>query len=164
MRIVTAVLPAIWLVTTSAGASTVQWVRGRAIVPFTLSDQHDRPHEVGSDVRLVLVSYDMNGGALVREALDGEPADTLMKVGAVYVANVARMPGFVTRMFALPRMRRRPYPVLLDRDGRATGSLIARDGEAIAVRLENGTVTSIEPLTSVAAVRSTLGLGGPAAD
>jgi hypothetical protein len=164
MRILTAGLPVVWLVTTSAVASAAQWARGQAIVPFTLSDQHDRPHEIGSDVRLVLVSYDMDGGALVREALDGAPADTLTKAGAVYVANVVRMPGFVTRLFALPRMRRRPYPVLLDRDGRATGSLIARDGEAIAVRLENGTVTSIEPLTSVTAVRSALGLGRPAAD
>lgn len=141
----------------AAGAGEERWVVGQAFVPFTLADQHDRSHDVGAATRLVLVSYDMDGGALVRTALDERP-DALAAAGAVYVANTARMPGFVTRMFALPRMRKRPYPVLLDRDGTVTRALVAGPNQAVAVRLADGAVTAIEPLGSVGDVRRALGI------
>jgi hypothetical protein len=47
------------------------------------------------------------------------------------------MPGLVRRLFAVPRMRGRPYPVLLDTTGEATAALPAEPGRATVLWLED---------------------------
>jgi hypothetical protein len=42
----------------------------------------------------------------------------------------------VRRLIALPRMRGRPYPVLLDEQGTATAALPAQEGKATVLWLE----------------------------
>lgn len=125
----------------SAGTATAQ---GPSVVPdrlaaFELPDQHGVPRRVDEGVRVLLLSRDMDAGAVVRGALEaqGEQAGGfLAERGAAYVADVSRMPGVVRSLFALPRMRSRPYPVLLDTTGDVTRSLPSEEGRATVIRLE----------------------------
>jgi len=110
-----------------------------ALARFTLSDQHGELRAVDASVRILLLSRDMDSGAVVREALErhGDGAAAFLAArGAVYVADVSRMPGLVRSLIALPRMRGRPYPVLLDEQGTATAALPAQEGRATVLRLE----------------------------
>jgi len=133
-----AALLALLLLVTAASA------QGPTVVPdrletFELPDQHGVTHRVGDDVRVLLLSRDMDGGAIVRAALEtkGEEAASFLATrGVVYVADVSGMPGIVRRLFALPRMRSRPYPVLLDTTGDVTRSLPSEEGRATAIWLD----------------------------
>jgi hypothetical protein len=138
-------------------ASAEPWSVGTTIQPVRLTDQHDVPAEAGVSTRLLLVSHDMDGGALVREALDRFDQATLDAHGVAYVADVSRMPGFVTSLVAIPRMRKRPYRILVDRDGTATRDVPAAAGKATLVRLEALRVTAIEQLETTAAVADAIG-------
>ena len=92
---------------------------GDPMPPLALEDQHGRAGNIGEGVRVVVVSRDMEAGDVVKKALAGRDQAFLDANGAVYVANISGMPALVTRLFALPRMRERPYRMLLDRDGAA---------------------------------------------
>jgi hypothetical protein len=130
----------------AAGAAAEPLDVGAALPALELADQHGESRAIDAAVRIVLFSRDMDGGKVVREALErkGEGAAGLLaERDAVYVADVSRMPGLVRRMIALPRMRRRPYPVLLDEKGAATAAFPSRDGRATVLFLDGLRVTRI---------------------
>jgi hypothetical protein len=145
-----------------AGPAAAQ---GPTLVPdrleaFELADQHGAHQRVDGGVRVLLLSRDMDGGAVVRGALEaqGESAGSyLSERGAVYVADVSRMPGIVRSLFALPAMRRRPYPVLLDTTGEASRALPSEEGRASVLWLVDLRPVRIEFVDSPDALLEKLG-------
>jgi hypothetical protein len=124
---------------------------GDAVAPFELADQHEKVHAVDAGVRVLLLSRDMDGGGVVREALERQgdaAAAFLAERGAVYVADVSRMPGLVRSVIAIPRMRGRPYPVLLDRAGETTAALPSEAGRASVLWLEDLKLVRVEQVAS----------------
>jgi hypothetical protein len=145
-----------------AGAAQAEPVgEGAVIEPFTLEDQHGVERAVDAATRSVLLSRDMDGGAFVRETLAEDGAAKLEKAGAVYVADVSRMPGPIRRWIAIPRMRDRGYPVLLDTEGDVTASLPSAEGKASWIRLQGLRVVEVRLLGSAAEVESALAGGLP---
>jgi hypothetical protein len=146
----------------SAGAATAQ---GPTLVPerleaFELADQHGAPRRVDAAVRVLLLSRDMDGGAVVRGALEtkgGEAGAYLAARGAAYVADVSRMPGVVRSLFALPRMRSRPYPVLLDTTGDVTRALPSEEGRATVIWLDELRPVRVELVGSADELLAALG-------
>jgi len=113
-----------------------------------LSDQHGAEHSIDADVRVVLFSRDMEGGAVIRKVLEEDPA-LLERYDAVYVSDVSGMPSFVLAVIAKPKMRGRPYPVLLDETGDATAALPGQEGRPTVLWIEAGRIRRIaQPATS----------------
>jgi hypothetical protein len=147
-------------------ASLPAAAQGPKLVPerlaaFELPDQHGSPHRVDGAVRILILSRDMDGGAVVRGALEtrGEAARAfLAERGAVYVADVSRMPGIVRSLLAMPRMRGRPYPVLLDTAGEATAGLPSEPGRASLVWLEDLRPVRVEFVATPEELLAKLGL------
>lgn len=54
------------------------------------------------------------------------------------------MADLVTRSFALPKMRKRVYPMLLDREGRATKRISDEEKHGTLIELDKLRVVSIE--------------------
>jgi hypothetical protein len=129
---------------------------GDRVDPMTFETQHGREVTIGPATRLVLVTHDMDAGGIAKAVLTGHTAASLAARRAVYVADIAGMPGFVSRMFAIPRMRKRPYPVLLDRDAATARAFPTAEGKVTAVWLEEQRITRIDQLGSEAAVRTAL--------
>ena len=117
---------------------------GAVLAPFSLEDQHGSPGEVDARLRALVFTRDMDGGDVVKAALAEGGAERLARAGAVYVADVHRMPGIIRRTIAEPRLRRRPYRMLLDREGEATRDLPAREGEATLLVLDGLRVVRAE--------------------
>lgn len=142
----------------SAGAA---WNEGETIRQFSLQDQHGRPADVDDGVRLLLVSRDMKGGGFVKEALAEVDQAFLDARRAVYVADISGMPAVVSRLFAVPAMRKRGYRVLLDRDGSATRELATPEGKVAIVTLDRLRVVRVAHATSPREVRDALGENVP---
>jgi len=148
------ILPLLVVATIAAAAQPVGV--GGSLPRFRLADQHDAPYELDPAVTLLVVTHDMDGGTIVRETLGETPQATLDARGIVYVADIGGMPALVSRLIALPRMRKRPYRVVLDRDGAVTRELPAAAGKATVVRLDALRVTSIEQVGSRDALHALL--------
>jgi hypothetical protein len=129
---------------------------GGTLLAFDIEDQHGTPHRVDESISLILFSRDMDGGKLLTSAMEGHDAAFLQERRAVSVADISGMPRLVARLFALPKMRRRPYPVLLDRDGTLTANLPDREGVATLIFLDRLVMVRVEHLSSVEAIRQEL--------
>lgn len=117
---------------------------GDTLPELTLQDQHGAQRVVDASARVILFSRDMDGGDVLKAALDDLPEGTLEMRGAVYVSDISGMPGIIARLFAVPSMRRRPYPMLLDRTGEATALLPDQPGLATMIHLDALRITRIE--------------------
>jgi len=144
------------LLAVSAGSEP--YAVGDRIEPFTLQDQHGTERRIDASVGVILFSREMKGGDVLKRALEGATAELLDERRAVYVADISRMPGLVARLFAMPSMRRRPYPMLLDRDGSKTARLPSVDEQATLIFSRNLEVTRVLHLGSAKEVRQELGL------
>lgn len=129
---------------------------GDAIAPFTLEDQHGRSLAVDASVKVILFSREMKGGDVLKQGLAGVEPGYLEGKGAVYVADISRMPGLIARMFAIPAMRDRPYSMLLDRDGETTARLPGAEGQATLIFLDRLTVQRIVHVADAPVVRREL--------
>ena len=132
-----------------------------SIAAFSLEDQHGVVRRVDESVRGVLLSRDMTGGDFVKAALAEDGPKLLDAAGVLYVADVSRMPSLIRKTFAEPAMRRRPYPMLLDRDGAATKDLPRADERALLLVLDRLRVVRVEELGSADAVRGALAALAP---
>jgi hypothetical protein len=140
----------------AATATAESMTVGDPIERFSLEDQHGVVHEVDESTRLILFSRDMEGGKLLKEALAEAPVDFLSDRQAVYLADISGMPKLVATLFALPSMRRRGYPILLDRDGSTSKRLPDVEGSATLIFCEDLVVTRVETAETSEAVAQAL--------
>lgn len=130
---------------------------GDTLEAFELPDANGAPGRVDAGVRLLLFTADMDGGGLVRKALEDPALQDLAVHRAVYVADVSRMPALVTRMFALPSLRKRPYRTLLDRGPGPTQRIPREPGKVTLLTLDalavRGIAFAASPDAVAAAVR-----------
>jgi hypothetical protein len=134
---------------------------GGTLAPIALEDQHGQPGSVDASTRAVLLTRDMDAGGFVREVLATDGAAKLERAGAVYVADGQRMPAPIRRLISLPRMRERPYRVLLDTDGGPTSPLPSEEGKAW-LRLDGLRVVEVRFLGTAEEVGVALAGGVPA--
>lgn len=143
----------------TATAFAEPWTVGQIIDDgIEMKDQHDNPRTIGPSVRAVLFARDMDGAKILRGAVgDGDAGRALLDgAGAVYVADVSRMPGLIRSMFAMPSLRRRGYPILIDLDGEQTAAFPSAEGRGTLVALTDLRVTAIEHFDSAEALRARL--------
>lgn len=110
---------------------------------FSLSDQFDTKYTVDKDTKIIIVSFEKGTGKEVNEFLNTKDADFLQKHNAVFIANISGMPMFITKMFALPKMRNYKHKILLiydDEDDR----FAFQEGSSTLYKLEDGVVKKIE--------------------
>ncbi len=125
-------------------ASAEPYQVGSQIPALQLADARGEVHTLDASLRVVLFSRDMDGGGVIQEALKENGAALLERARAAYVTDVSRMPGLVRRLIAKPRMRRRPYTMLLDETGEATADFPSVEGRPTLLFLDALRVVRIE--------------------
>jgi hypothetical protein len=130
---------------------------GSRVAEVALEDQFGKTHELDERVAVVLFARDMAGGGIIKQVLADHPT-ALDANRAVYIADISGMPSFIATMSAIPKMRERPYPTLLDRDGHATAAFPAKDGHATILRLSSLEITEIQFTDSADTLGTALGV------
>ena len=137
-------------------ASASTYGLGSKITPFSLEDQHGKAHRVDERVRAIILSHDMEAGEIIGRALARNGKRVLEKHRAVYLADLSGMPGFLRRMFVLPKLRERSYPMLLDTSGEIARQLPSREGFVALIFLSGLRVVSVEYVKDSSALIATL--------
>jgi hypothetical protein len=132
----------LWLAARLATAETLG--PGVTAPAYILADQHDAPGAVSATTRALLFSHDMGGGTVVKEAFATTDQAWLDARGITYVADISGMPALVTRLMALPNMRKRTYRMLLDREGAVTRDVPRQAKQVTLLTLEEGVVQAVE--------------------
>jgi len=136
---------------------------GDQLDPIALEDQHGNDITINDQTRLVLFTSDMDGGKVVRKVLDDrkDAAELLAGGNAKYVSDISKMPSLVRRMMALPAMRKRPYPIMLDSEGPTTANLPRQKDAVTLISLDALKVTSVEYTTNPDRLGEVLGISEP---
>ncbi|MDZ4186808.1 MAG: hypothetical protein U1D25_01685 [Hydrogenophaga sp.] len=131
---------------------------GQPLPELALKDQHDKPWTVSADTKLVLFAAGRKASNLMQTVLAGQPAGFLASRQAVYLADMSRMPGFVTRTFALPALREMPFVVGVVLDEALLADWPRQDGAVALIAMQGGRVSAVSHATTDAQLRSALGL------
>lgn len=128
---------------TVSGAQNPTYAVGDIFKSITLPDQHGEEITVAEDAQLILFAADKEAAELVNEFLADRKETYLDQNRSYFLSDISAMPGMITRMFALPKMRERPYPILLAHEAETLELLPRQPGQVSVVALENQRVSSI---------------------
>lgn len=117
--------------------------KGDAIRPFTLTDQFDKVHQVNSkDYDLLIVAFEKDVAVMFNDFLAKQKPSFLSEHKALFISDIHEMPTFITKMFALPKMRDYPYSVLLIYD--ESNIFPKKEDSLTIIRLKNGVIDDID--------------------
>lgn len=114
----------------------------------TFEDQFGEQVSVTAQTQWVVFAFDKVGGEWVKKAFEQANVTDLAAKNALYVSDISAMPGFVTRMFALPKMRDYAFKVALDYEGGQTADWPRAEGTVTLMRLDNLTVVEVKQANS----------------
>lgn len=116
---------------------------GDPLPVLTLKDQHEKPADIPASTRQLLFAADNGGAGLTTDMLDSLEKDWLSKTQRVYLADIHKMPGIISRMIALPKLREKPYPIVLGRE-EADLAMFPRKKDCVTViPVKDGTLGNI---------------------
>ena len=90
--------------------------KGKPFPAYALPDPHGVTNTLSRETRAVILSCEKHISGDITAWLKGKPAGFLETHRAEYVSDITPMPGLITTLFALPKMRKYPFRMLLADD------------------------------------------------
>jgi len=109
---------------------------------FELSDQFEKKHTVNSDIETIVFSTEKDTSAALNEFLATKEKGFLEVNKTAFIADISGMPSIISYMFALPKMKKYNYNVLLIEE-EGDKRFLKEEGKLTVYKLENGIVKSI---------------------
>lgn len=135
-------------------AETVPLNVGQTIHQIQLQDQFDRPHQLSTNVKLVLFAADKAGGKLIQAWMNNKDDSFLEESSTLLIVDIHRMPSIFISTIGLPLLRRHSFSMLIIKDDQ-TGQIFAyKEGQVTLLQLSNLTIKQIEFASSVAEIET----------
>lgn len=148
MKLVAKIL-ALVLLTVPALAITT----GDTLTPFKIQNQFEEPAELSTETKWIIFSSDMKAAKLLTEYLN-ENAKNLDLTKTLVISDISKMPGLVSKMFAIPKMKKYNFKLALDKEGDVTKAWPRQEGVILVMKVDQLKVESTENLTTAEAVAS----------
>lgn len=113
-----------------------------------LKNQFDEIVKVDESVQWIVFSTDRKLSDKVNQTLETLKISDPKDMGGLYVADISAMPGVISRMFALPRMRKYSFKVVLDQEGDITKSWPKKEGHISLIELKDLEITKTQFISS----------------
>ncbi|MDX1296463.1 MAG: hypothetical protein R3302_09345 [Sulfurimonadaceae bacterium] len=109
-----------------------------------LEDQFEKKHKVTAEDTIVMMSFERDVSSAVNDFLNAQPKGFLAANNAKYVSDISAMPGIITKMFALPKMRDYNYALMLNYEDEFAAKFDKQEGKLTVYRLNAGVVEAVE--------------------
>lgn len=129
---------------------------GSAWPTLTLKDQHEQTVVIDEGTRQVLFTAEKVVSDRVSLVLGAQGRDMLAQTKTVYVADISAMPAVISRMFALPQLRKLPFSIALAREAGVVTDLPRRKGFATLMTQESGRIAKLQYLETETQLRQAL--------
>lgn len=117
---------------------------GEFFPKLTLVDQFNKKTEVkkkGSTT--LLLSFEKDVSAEIKRYLGAKEKGFLVENDMMYISDISSMPSFITRMFALPKMKKFTFKVSLIYDEKEATSINRQKGKVTVVRLKDNRIQKV---------------------
>ncbi|QIZ76015.1 hypothetical protein [Ferrimonas lipolytica] len=115
---------------------------GQKLNQFSLEDQFGQAHLVDISSATLLFTDSRSAGEVVSAVMQQLPLVEQQRL--TYVIDISEMPSMITRFFALPKMKKMPFIMLLDRDGDVTSSFPRREDQVTLMCISNGKLSDLQ--------------------
>lgn len=115
-----------------------------SIQSLELKDQFDVNTTINDSTQWMLFSAEKDASDLVNKSLEELKITNLKEWNGVYVADISKMPSIVTAMFALPKMKKYSFPVVLDREGEPTAKWPREKNKVTMMKLNKLEIVSAQ--------------------
>ncbi|MDR3405821.1 MAG: hypothetical protein P4L99_25270 [Chthoniobacter sp.] len=126
----------------SNGHSEEMYSVGSAVSAFSANDQFGAPFKLGTDCRVLLISFDMATGKQANLKLSALGKDFLPEHHTVYMANIHEMPA-IGRTFALPKMRSYAHRIVLADEATLLAPFPKQEKRVTVLLLQKRKITAI---------------------
>ena len=86
---------------------------GNTLPDITLQDQFGKTMKVTAKDSLLLLTFEKEVAIKTADLLKSKPKGYLKAHHIKYISDISKMPSFITSMFALPKMKKYPFSVML---------------------------------------------------
>ena len=122
---------------------------GDSLPTFSIKDQFEKAHTLKNDTQTIIVASGKGTSEIIRDYLLKQEGDFLTKNNAAYIADISGMPSLIAKFFALPKMKKYPFSVLLV-DEEQTKKFSKQDDKITIYKVSEGKVISINYITNEA--------------
>ena len=99
------------------------------------NDQFENKLELNEKTELIIFTKDKSSSEIVNKVFSELKFNNLEQKKVIYIADISQMPSFVTKLFALPKMRKYDYKIALDRDGLQSKDLPNKEDSISIIKL-----------------------------
>jgi len=99
-------------------AHAAELAAGDSVPAFSAKDQFGNDFKFNPGLHFLLLGFDMRGSKAATQQFTSLGAGWLEQHSAAYVLDIHTMPSVITRLFALPKMRKCPARIILCEDGK----------------------------------------------
>lgn len=86
---------------------------GLTLPAHTFENQWEKPAELNNQVKWLVLSQSKDAGKMVRDVFEELKIEKPAENAMLYIADISAMPGFVTKLFAIPKMQDYAFPIAL---------------------------------------------------
>jgi hypothetical protein len=130
------ILPALLALAFAWTCPAASLEKGMPFPKYTVTDAFGATNTLAADTRFVIVSSEKDVSAKVHAWLAPKGKDFLPSHKAEYVSDITPMPGLITTMFALPKMKKYPYKILLADDPQFAKTYPSQPGKIAVFTLD----------------------------
>ena len=116
---------------------------GNTLPTLKIKDQFEKEHIVDANIKTIIFSATKTEGTTIKEFLLTKDKDYLTTNKAAYVADITGMPGIITSLIAMPKMKGYPFSVLLV-DEANKGLFPVQEDMISVISLDNGKITDVK--------------------
>lgn len=110
---------------------------GKPFPAYTLQDQFGNTNRLSPATRFVLVASEKGVSEKLNEWLKPKEPGFLAAHRVEYVSDIEPMPGIITKLFALPKMKKYPFTLLLATDKSFAATYPRREGKIAVFVLDD---------------------------
>ena len=115
---------------------------------FKYVTPNDAAVKIPKDVKLVIISHEKGTGVLVNEYLEAQNEDYLQKNHVVFIADINKIPSLITKMVALPKLRKYKHPIYINYDERFEEIVPSKENMVTLVHVENSIIKNISYIST----------------
>ena len=116
---------------------------GDTLPNIILADQFEKQHQVNEKDKLLILTFEKDIAEKVKQYLEVQTTDFLKKNQAKYISDISKMPSMITSLFAIPKMKKYPFPIMLIYDAYGK-NFSQKKGKITVYRIHKNKIVSIE--------------------
>ena len=116
---------------------------GETLPNIALNDQFEKPLKVASSDTLVIMAFEKDVSIEISKFLKAQSKGFMAQRHMKYISDISSMPSFITSMFAMPKMKKYPFSVMLINDD--FGKQFDREkGKVTVYHVKNKKISAVE--------------------